>query len=268
MTLPTDTPLRSTILKEELCARVEIIELNGRPVVRKTYYSRPFLLWRTFLMTSRAAREYRNLAAIHAAGVACVRPTSWSETRVYGCVPACTVLTDYVANAPSLKQVMSSLERGAAGARRTLVAAVGRLVGELHRAGFVSCRITPRNILVPGGVQAPRGLILCDQPAAVQFNHSVVGRSAALIDLYDMAFSPARLQMFSDVERLRMLLAYTGGQRDIASALWRQLRRRPRWWNRSVRSARSFLGTQLRGGLRSLRHGRLYDRPEVMKVQP
>lgn len=266
MSLPaTDHMLHSRILKEELCARVEVLEIDGRPVVRKTYYSRPFLLWRTFLLTSRAAREYRNLAAIHAAGVACVRPVSWSETRVCGCVPSCAVLTDYVADAPSLEEVMRAPDTGV---RRELATAVGRLIGDLHRAGIVSCRITPRNFLVPGGARSPHGLMLCDQPAAVRFRDSVVGRSAALIDLYDMAFSPSRLQMFSCTERLRMLIAYTEGERATARTLWRKLRRRPRWWNRSVRSARSFLGNQLRGGLRSLRRGRLYDRPEVARVQP
>jgi hypothetical protein len=259
---------RSTILKEELCTRVEILDRDNGRIVRKTYRSRPFLLWRTFLMSSRAAREYRNLAAISAAGVPCVRPVSWSETRIGGCVPESAICTEFVDRAPSLKDVLACLDPHRpedVSNRRRLCEWIGRLVRELHAAGFVSCRITPRNFLVQHDASGPRRLLLCDQPAAVQLNGSAIDRRSALVDLYDMAFSRARVETFSAPERLRMLLAYANGDLARARTVWRRLARRPRWWNRSLRGICSFLGNAARRRLRPLR---LDQRCEAPKASP
>jgi tRNA A-37 threonylcarbamoyl transferase component Bud32 len=255
MEAPDANAQRSTILKAELFTRVEVLGQDGTRVVRKTYRSRPFLLWRTFLLSSRAAREYRNLAAIHSAGVPCVRPLSWTETRVAGCVPECAVITEFVDDAPSLKDVMAGLDdrnQNDARLRRRLCAWTGRLVRELHAAGFVSCRITPRNFLVQHDASGPRRLLLCDQPAAAWFRRSAIGRDVALIDLYDMAFSRSRIETFTGAERLRTVLGYTEGDRATARALWRRLARRPRWWNRALRGAVSFFGSRVRVRLRSM----------------
>ena len=231
-------PTVSTILKEELCTRVEILEEDGARVVRKTYRNRPFLLWRTFMVRSRAAREYRNLAAMHAAGVACVRPMSWSETRIAGCVPACVLTTEYIADSPSLKEVMCGLRDRHA--RKRLVTSFGQLVRQMHEQGFSSNRLTPRDCLVIGDDDESRELRLCDQVMAVYHGSSIAGQRAAFVDLYDMALSQSRRELFSGTERLRMMLGYTNGDRHAARQLWRRLARRSRWFNRTVRGYRAF----------------------------
>ena len=231
------TPYEALVLKDERDTRVERIRLDGVEVVRKVYRTRPFLLWRTLGLASRAERERNNLAAVHGAGVPCVRPLAWSETRRFGCVVQSTLITEFVADAPSLKEWLGRL-RGDDRVRMALARGLGRLLATLHEHGFLGCRITPRNVLVAGDPGAAR-LLLLDLPEAIGFGRSIHGRAVATIDLYDAALSASRRAQFSSSERLRILLAYCGGDRDAARALWRRCARRSRAGNRARKGWRA-----------------------------
>lgn len=217
-------PFRARVLQEDVCSRVERIETEQVAVVRKTHRPRLWLLWRTFLVRSRGAREYANLARLSDAGVRCVRPLAWSEARLLGCAPVSYLVTEYV-DARNLRDVLALLPAGVratSAARRALATRYGELARELHCAGFLSTTLQPRNVLVCGDPQDPH-LRLCDQPALVVWPRSVHLSHLAAIDLYDMAFSSHRQRDFSRAERFRILRAYVAGDRTAARRIWRAL---------------------------------------------
>ena len=242
------------VLKDEPLTRVEVIALPGGHAVRKTYRSHPLLRWRTFATPSRGCREFLGLSAAFGRGVPCVEPLSWDEVRRLGCALASVVVTRYLPAAPSLK---TELAGGAvpAAARGALATALGDLLRRLHQAGVLSCRRTPRNVLVRG--RAPWDLVLCDLPAAVAFAASIHGQPVARIDLYDALFSWSRRLELSRAQRWRALCAYHAGDRVAARRSWQRLVRRPRWWNQLRKAALVSWDSYLRQWLLALRRGGL-----------
>lgn len=224
---------RRSVLKAEPATDVLVLIAPSGDVVLKVYRQPRWLRWRTWLMPSRAAREWRNLDRVRRAGVACVEALAWDEVRRRGCVRESGLVTRLVAGAPSLKEVLGTVCPPRA--RRSLARALGHLVRTLHETGFVGARMTPRNVLVTGDLEAPR-LVLLDLPAALAFGASIVATGRADLDLWDAALSPGRSRHLSRPERLRVLLAYHADERAAARASWRRLARRPRW-NHEVRKA-------------------------------
>lgn len=249
--LRSDTP-PPRILKDEPHTTVAVHDEGGRLVVEKTYVQPRWLLWRTFLTSSRAAREFRNLKLVHGAGVPCVRPLRWREQRRFGLVLGSTLWTEYVP-VPSLRQVLET--RPDAQARAALAAGVGELLARLHGAGFLGGRVTPRNLLVAGEARDGR-LLLVDLPAAVAFRASIHGSRSAAIDLWDAAFSASRRQEWSRAERWRLLRRYYG-EAGAARAAWRRLARRTRLGNRLRKDLLVLCDSYLRAWLRLLTQGRM-----------
>ena len=215
-------------IKAERWTTVDVLEIGTRRIVRKVYRNRPSLWWRTWLTRSRSAREYQNLDRVRRAGVPCIEALAWDEARRFGCVAESALLTRFVADAPSLKQVLA--DPRSQPARRKLAEAVGMVLRELHAHGFLGCRITPRNFLVVGAPVEAR-LMLLDLPAAIAFAGPLLGTRRASIDLFDAAFSNNRKRQFTNVERLRIVVAYCAQERVLARRMWARLCRRATWWN-------------------------------------
>lgn len=214
------------VLKAEPAALVELLGAGADAVVRKTYRNRGLRLLQTFARRSRAEREFANLRALAAAGVPCVAAVQWSARRRLGFVAESALVTRFLPQSRTLKEVL--VADAAAGdfvARRRLAAALGRLFAVLHRAGLVWCTPMPRNVLVRGPAADAR-LSVCDVPFALACPAPVHGEPPALLDLYDAAFSPSRRRNWSSPERWRCVLAYAGGDRELARSLWRRLARR------------------------------------------
>ena len=211
------------VIQTDRSSLIERIAIAGEDLVRKSFRPRPMSRLRTFLCRSRGEREFTNLRRLMAAAVPTVRPVGWDEERRLGCVVRTDLVTAYVADATDLRAMLRGLPRGRSDTalrRRALAAGYGRLIRQLHEAGFVSTSVQPRNVLVRGnGVE----MCLCDQPWLIGLGRSAVGSRSGDIDLYDIAFSSARCQEFSAVERWRTVLAYCGGERDAARQLWRRL---------------------------------------------
>ncbi len=231
--LPTP-PFDVDVLKADVVSRVERVRQGDRTWIRKTYAPAPFFLWRTFLVRSKAAREYRNLRALVDAGVPAVRPLAWEETRRMGCVPRCTL---WLADAGPAGDLRVAFARDDAGQRRSRAQAMGRLLRAMHDAGFVSLTAYPRNVLVG----ADDRLLLCDQPYLRRRQGPVRGGGAG-IDLYDALFTAGRQRMLSRSERWRSLLAYCGGDREAARIWWRGLRARRRSWQRFLKGCIKVIG--------------------------
>ena len=245
--------VRCVVLKDEPAARVELLGAGSDAVVRKTYRNRGIRWWQSLWRQSRARREHDRLAAIAAAGVACVLPLAWSERRRLGAVDQSELITRFVPDSVPLKQVLQASPRGSrAGARARLATAMGALVGAMHRAGFLWCTPMPRNALVAGDPARAR-LVVCDPPSCIDFGHDLHGRRLARVDLYLGAFSPSRRREWSRVERLRWLLGYTRGDRDAARALWRALARRGELRNDLERALAMALFLYILGGSRRRR---------------
>lgn len=248
-------PYSAVVIKDEPLTRVERVATAEGSVVRKVYRSRPFLLWRTFLQVARARREYHNLERIAAAGVPCVRPVSWRQVRALGCVVESEIATVFEPDALSMKQVLAETGGLPSSERRALIVGTGQLLRTLHGAGYLSCRFTPRNVLVLG-TAPPRRLLLCDLPYAFHFRRSILGRRIAGFDVFDIAFSAPRQRDFSAAERMRLLLAYTDGDRAAVRLLWRRLSRRNRRRHRLLKEWLTGLENHVRLPWRLLRERR------------
>lgn len=222
---------------------MELFRANGQSAVRKTYRNSGSGLLQTLLRKSRARREYENLTAVRAAGLPCTEALKWEEERSLGCVRRSALVTRYE---PRCTPVREILRAGASRAeRRWLLEEMGRLAARLHRAGFLWCTLTPRNFLLQGVVG--RGtLLLSDMPAAVRFRRSIYKTQTADPDVYDAAFSAGRQLDFSDRERRRLLIAYSGGDRGYIRELERRLKGRSRLVHRLRKSIRKVISVYLR----------------------
>jgi tRNA A-37 threonylcarbamoyl transferase component Bud32 len=218
----------SRLIHEDSCSRVQQIDAGQQRLVLKTFRPGQLAKWRTFLCRSRGEREFVNLQRLREAQVPCVRPVAWDAKRRFGCVIQTEITTVFVEGGGDLRAALRALPRGEAASaslRRRLAARYGTLIRHLHDAGFVSTTLQPRNVLV--GL-AHGEMRLCDQPSLIRRRRSTVGSRAADLDLYDVAFSPARCRDFSPVERLRLVLAYSADNRVLARRIWRRLARRSR----------------------------------------
>lgn len=220
------------VLKDEPDTTVEVLGEGAGAVVRKVYRNRGSRWLQTFGRRCRARREFDNLTAMAAAAVPCTPPLAWSERRRYGLVAESTLVTGFVAGTETLKRVLGTLsdrrDPGTSRTRAALATAMGRLCRHLHLAGIAWGTPMPRNALVVGDPSAAR-LVVCDTPAALVLGRSLLGTELALHDLFDGAFSASRRRDWSAVERLRLLRAYAGDDRDLVRRCWRTLAKRPRW---------------------------------------
>ncbi len=237
--LPTQRPIHATsspgdvLLKEEPAVRIERTTTTRGSAVRKTYRNRGLRCLQTWLRPARARREHRNLCRVSAAGIACTEAWSWSERRWLGFALESTLVTGWVDGCRSLEQVVRETPAGAR--RAALAAATGILLAQLHRNGLLWNTAYPRNVLVRES-EGDR-LWLCDAPDLQRYPRSVHGTALAHFDLYDAAFSPSRMRMWSSPERLRLVLAYCEGNRALARRIWRSLSHRSRLlrrWKRQV----------------------------------
>lgn len=214
------------MLKQEPEALVELLGVGAEAVVRKVYRNRGVRWWQTFARRSRAQREFENLQLICASGTSCLVPLDWSETRRLLFVNESSLVTRYLPDCDTLKAVLAKSPSDEPGARRqALATAAGRLVGSLHRHGLLWCTPMPRNMLVIGNPSDGR-LAVCDPPKAIALKRPLHGTRLSLIDLYDAAFSASRRRDFSATERMRWLLGYCDGDRELARRLWRSVIRR------------------------------------------
>jgi hypothetical protein len=218
---------REVTIKREREATVEVLG-SRTPVVVKTYHNRGLRLLQTLLRKSRAHREYENLVRIAPLPVETTPAVAWSEHRRAGLVFHSTLVTGFVPGTTNMKRVLADLPRSAP-ERRRLATATGALLASLHRGGVLWSTPMPRNLLLEG--RESGGLVVCDVPAAVHFPGPVTDRTAT-IDLFDALFSASRRRDYTAPQRLAGLLAYTGGDRNRARALWRRLQRRGRLTHR------------------------------------
>lgn len=241
------------VLKQEADTTVESFGRGDAALVRKTYRNRGVRLLQTFWRRSRAAREFDNLQAIERLAVPCTGALWWCERRRLGCVTESVLATRLLDDSRTLKDVLAAMPPGQHFmARRQLVAALGRLVGDLHRGGFLWCTAMPRNVLVLGEPEAAR-LAVCDTPAGADLGRSLHGTALACIDLFDAAFSPSRRADFSAAERLRGLSAYCAGDRALVRSLWRRLAHRRVWRHDLGRALAMLWHTYILSALRRTR---------------
>ncbi len=218
--------MHRAVIKQEVATTVEVLGLGEAAVVRKVYRNlgRRWLL--SFGRRSRARREFDNLLAVAEIGVPCTTALAWSDRQHFLCIDESTLVTRFLANSQSLKELLASLDRNRdAKVRHALATGMGRLLSALHRGGFLWCTPMPRNVLVLGEpIRAE--LAVCDTPAGIYFGRPIQQTCLARIDLFDAAFSPSRCADYSAPERLRWLLGYCDGDRRAVRRLWRTLARR------------------------------------------
>jgi len=226
-----DTPKVERVLKDDVDARVVVIETGDGLVVEKSYATPRHVIWRTFGQRSKAKREHDNLAALHGSGVPCVRPIDYREIRRFGFMSSSTIATEWIADAPDLLHIFrKKREPRHHPWRRDLSEEYGRLIRIMHDRGFVSTSSSPRNILLQKIDDGTR-LILCDQPQLMAVGRPIYGSWLASIDLFDIAFVRRRRDLFTNRERYRFLWGYTDGDRAAIRREWTRLSRRTRWTN-------------------------------------
>lgn len=213
---------RGILLKAEERTRIEVHEHpEGGTVFRKVYRTPTRLRWRTFLLPSRARREFQAMRVAFDAGLPCIEPISCRETRRLACVASSEVTSRYTPGI-SLKAVLAaglSTRR-----RRRVCVQLGRLLRRFHESGVLWMSAMPRNIIIRECDLEP--MIACDLPYGLSFRDSIVCRRRALVDLYSMGFSKSRTEDFSSSDQRAFLVAYCGGDRAWCRSLWNKLRSR------------------------------------------
>jgi hypothetical protein len=213
-------------LKAERFVTVEVHGDEKQGVVVKTYHNAGPRFLQTLGRASRARREYENLCAVTQIGVPCTEPLGWMESRKLGCVEASALETRLLPDSRPLKGILAELlPAHDISTRRTLIVAMARLVGTLHRSGLLWGAAKPRNVLVIGDPSHAE-LAVCDVPGLIRTERSLFGSRLALIDAFDAAFSRSRKADFSRSERVRWLRAYCGDDRTAVRGLWRKLEHR------------------------------------------
>ncbi len=164
---------------------------------------------------SRSAHELALAEALAARGLPVPVPLAAGEMRSRGLLESCCLLLPVLDGATD---VLDLVLRDALvpRARRTLAAALGRLARSAHDAGLFQDDFTPNNFLVRP--EAP------DAPLLIDFERA---RLRARVGRADRRWMLAKLQrglpFAAATDRLRFLLAYTGGDRAEAHAWWREL---------------------------------------------
>jgi tRNA A-37 threonylcarbamoyl transferase component Bud32 len=174
---------------------------NGRSVFAKHYLSGRRHAWRDAwkerLGFGTAAREWRALVALRAAGVPVPEPLAHVRLASGEHV----VVTEWVDATPLADALAEPAQR------RALLPAVGALVRALHGAGWVHRDLHRENILVAGG--AP---MLIDLQAARRSR----GAGARCRDLGRLDYSVRRI--LSRADRVRLRAAALGVARPFAPA--------------------------------------------------
>lgn len=173
--------------------------------------------------TAPEVSEFRALTWLRAHDVCAVRPLAAAARTRAGRLVAHALLTEVVPDVRDLSKRMRSkddpLLRGAAG-RRTLLAALGRTLGRMHRLGFVHRDCHARNILVadnPLGHECGEGAVWGGESSAGEHKRAALwlldcrrggvgGRKGPDFDLATLDQDLSAY--FSRPERHRALAAY------------------------------------------------------------
>ncbi len=191
--------------------------------------------WRR-LRRSKARRELDLALRAAAAGVPTPVPLAAGEERRGLLLERCWLVVPAIR--PSLD--LAARARAAPPAaleRRRLAVELGRLVAALARAGIDQDDLAPNNVLLAGAGR-PRLF-------AIDFERARPVRRLGRHRLVRMlAKFERRCGFASRTDRMRFLLALTGGDRREARRLWRAVEREmPRWFWRDVRRLERNLDT-------------------------
>jgi hypothetical protein len=170
-----------------------------------------------------------------------VEPVSFRETKRLGLSLASEISTRYVRNAVNFRDLIRAISRAHGGQDvrdfRAAALLVGRSLRRMHDRGIMFASASPRNWIIDRDrFPAEESCIVCDPAYAAFSPGSLEGTPRASIDVYMLVFSHGRRTTLTSSQRLRILLGYTGGDRDAARRMWRRLAKRPGWVHSLLRS--------------------------------
>ncbi len=170
--------------------------------------------WPGRLRTGRARRELALASALARREVAVAVPLAAGERRRAGLLRACYLLVPIVDGAEDLARLWRAGEV-ASRERRAWATALGRLARRLHELGLDQADFAPNNFLVLRG-EPPRLLPVDFERARLRGRLGARARGRMLADL------DGRLEGCGAATRLRLLVAYSGGERAAARRQWRR----------------------------------------------
>jgi tRNA A-37 threonylcarbamoyl transferase component Bud32 len=169
------------------------------------------------LRPSKARRELSVASELLRRGVRTPAPIAAGESRDGAFLRSCTLLVPIVTGAIDLR-VLWNEARESPRVRAGWAAGLGEHVRNLHAVGLDQRDLAPNNVLIAPG-SSPQWLPIDFERAVVRsrLGDAARARSLAALDGHFWAASAA--------ERMRFLVGYTHGDRDLARVWWRRLTR-------------------------------------------
>jgi hypothetical protein len=171
--------------------------------------------WLGRLRGSKARRELGRAEAVATRGIPTVRPLAAGERRRGGGLDACYLLVPVLPGAVDLRRFWFET-KSAPGERRAVARALGALVREMHAAGLHQDDLAPNNFLVQPG-ERPALFVIDFERAPLRRRVGARRRRRALAKL------DRHMARASTSARLRFLLTYTDGDREVAWRWWRRV---------------------------------------------
>jgi 3-deoxy-D-manno-octulosonic acid kinase len=233
--------------------RPAVVEARGGNLVVRRYYHGGVFRWLTgglFFGPVRFLNELRLLAAARRGGAAVPEPAGLLIEPVFPFLARGDLVTVYIPESVDLfshYRESFSAGRGISPASMpAVIAAAGRQVARLHRAGILHGDLQVKNILILPHRRPPEAVIL-DLDRGRTGPVGEAGRRANLWRLY-RSFRKMRLPLpaVSRYDPIRFLRAYAPGERAFRRSVIARARRR--WRRHFLHRMKWRLSFSLRGG--------------------
>lgn len=204
-----------TALKDEaetriwaLPAAAEEGQVSHPPLFLKEYRILPHRRWMASFVRSRSGREWRGLEAMLKEGLPVAPPSFFAELRQGPWLHSSLLATASLGEVLPLPQFLAHAKETSA---EEHCQALGRLVRQLHDAGFGHFRLQAKNIMVRAEGSTPQArLALIDAPYSCQWRGGSLPARIRRLDLVDLCGAHA---VFTAAQTEVLLQAY-----DLPSA--------------------------------------------------
>jgi hypothetical protein len=173
------------------------------PLFLKEYRILPHRRWMASWVRSRSGREWRGLEAMRQAGLPVAPPCFFAELRRGPWLHSSLLATASLGEVLPLPQFLTQANEPSG---QEHCQALGRLVRQLHDAGFGHFRLQAKNIMVRIEGQTPESrLALIDAPYSCQWTSGALPERIRRLDLVDLCGAHA---VFTAEQREALLQAY------------------------------------------------------------
>lgn len=142
----------SKLLKDGRATTISVVP--GQALLKRFNSKKLRALFKHHFMYSRARHSFQGAYHLEMLGISTPRPVAFAERRFCGLLLRSYLLMEYLPDAMAIDRFTRQWQVDGTPARKIAVENVGRIVGQLHEAGFANRDLKSRNILVSEAGQA------------------------------------------------------------------------------------------------------------------